>query len=190
MPGYNHYSDCTCGWCEKDNNEAYQWLPFSNGSSFVNPNAICPVCGAHVYYYENSNGSRVFFDDLGWPWPKHPCTDLSSAQSAKIRMISNSPTTVERHFLDRSGKRLDLYELRYWREKNDGIRMKFDRMNGNSSFEVRVKKSNLKKARLNKTDFIEAPSFAVRVMDSKWRHIDFISISKQKIISLKVPRLQ
>lgn len=41
----------------------------------VVPNARCPVCGAKVYFYANEFGSRVFFDDLGPPWPKHPCTD-------------------------------------------------------------------------------------------------------------------
>lgn len=44
-------------------------------SCFVNPNAICPVCKATVFYYQNDRGSRVFFDDLGPPWPKHGCTD-------------------------------------------------------------------------------------------------------------------
>jgi hypothetical protein len=39
-------------------------------SAFVNPNARCPVCGEPVFYYR-----RVFFDELGPPWPKHPCTD-------------------------------------------------------------------------------------------------------------------
>jgi hypothetical protein len=42
---------------------------------YVNPNAKCPVCGDAVYFYANDHGSRVFFDDLGPPWPKHPCTD-------------------------------------------------------------------------------------------------------------------
>jgi hypothetical protein len=42
---------------------------------YVNPNAKCPVCGDAVYFYANEHGSRVFFDDLGPPWPKHPCTD-------------------------------------------------------------------------------------------------------------------
>jgi hypothetical protein len=42
---------------------------------FVTPNAKCPVCGVPVFYYQNAFGSRVFFDDLGPPWPKHPCTD-------------------------------------------------------------------------------------------------------------------
>jgi hypothetical protein len=36
------------------------------------------VCGAQVFFYSNEFGSRVYFDELGPPWPKHPCTDNSS----------------------------------------------------------------------------------------------------------------
>jgi hypothetical protein len=43
--------------------------------SFVNPNARCPECKDLVYFYQSENGGRVFFDELGPPWPKHPCTD-------------------------------------------------------------------------------------------------------------------
>lgn len=46
---------------------------------YVKPNARCPVCGAAVFYYQNEHGSRVFFDELGPPWPKHPCTDSRTA---------------------------------------------------------------------------------------------------------------
>lgn len=49
----------------------------SRTACFVRPNARCPVCGESVFYYQNEHGSRVFFDELGPPWPKHPCTDLS-----------------------------------------------------------------------------------------------------------------
>lgn len=38
------------------------------------PNAICPICGAVVFFYIAPNGGRVFFDSLGPPWPKHGCT--------------------------------------------------------------------------------------------------------------------
>ncbi len=48
-------------------------LPYS--SRWVKPNARCPVCGAAVYFWSNSLGSRVYFDEMGPPWPKHPCTD-------------------------------------------------------------------------------------------------------------------
>ncbi len=47
-------------------------------STYVIPNAVCPVCGVLVYFYQNQHGSRVFFDELGKPWPKHPCTDIEA----------------------------------------------------------------------------------------------------------------
>jgi hypothetical protein len=90
MPGHNHYSRCTCGWCVKQRGgsiqpfnlrvmDAVKFLDNSRVRSlrqcYVNPNAICPVCGTGVYFYANRFGSRVFFDELGPPWPKHPCTD-------------------------------------------------------------------------------------------------------------------
>lgn len=94
MTGYNHYADCTCGWCvnygrSTVNRAALQYslrerdaqvlLKRNSANSisgcYVNPNAKCPVCSAPVFFYANEFGSRVFFDDLGPPWPKHPCTD-------------------------------------------------------------------------------------------------------------------
>jgi hypothetical protein len=48
-------------------------------SAFVYPNANCPVCGDPVFFYQNQFGSKVYFDELGKPWPKHPCTDNSTA---------------------------------------------------------------------------------------------------------------
>lgn len=58
---------------------------------FIVPNAHCPVCGEPVFYYQNERGSRVFFDELGPPWPKHPCTDssthtLTEAKGGGLRM--------------------------------------------------------------------------------------------------------
>jgi hypothetical protein len=96
LTGFNHYADCTCGWCvnygrmsgserrrfETDmrRRDAVRELKRESARSisgcFVNPNAKCPVCGAGVFFYANEHGSRVFFDDLGPPWPKHPCTDI------------------------------------------------------------------------------------------------------------------
>ena len=48
--------------------------------SLTVPNAKCPVCGMSVFFYQNSFSSQVFFDDLGPPWPKHPCTDNSHSR--------------------------------------------------------------------------------------------------------------
>ena len=54
-----------------------QGVTTSASSAFVYPNASCPVCGDEVFFYQNSSGSKVFFDEIGHPWPKHPCTDNS-----------------------------------------------------------------------------------------------------------------
>jgi hypothetical protein len=43
------------------------------------PNATCPLCGAAVWFWRNDAGSKVYFDALGAPWPKHPCMDFSTA---------------------------------------------------------------------------------------------------------------
>lgn len=34
----------------------------------------CPVCEARVYFVRH-NGGSIWFDSLGWPWPKHQCFD-------------------------------------------------------------------------------------------------------------------
>ena len=48
---------------------------FLTERSYTIPNAICPICRKLVFYYRSPSGGSVYFDDLGWPWPKHPCTD-------------------------------------------------------------------------------------------------------------------
>lgn len=94
--GYNHYPNCGCGWCSStwgnirvDRSQLRRSMQIRDAerilrdgqasrgysSCFVNPNATCPVCKGAVFYYQNDRGSRVFFDHLGPPWPKHGCTD-------------------------------------------------------------------------------------------------------------------
>jgi hypothetical protein len=91
---YNHAFDCPCGFGGDTGGgggraQFYRiyteplssgWAKDSSGTieSYVNPNAHCPVCGEAVYFYRSPYNGRVFFDELGWPWPKHPCTDNSA----------------------------------------------------------------------------------------------------------------
>lgn len=42
--------------------------------AWTEPNAICPECCQGVYFIKTENGGRVYFDELGPPWPKHVCT--------------------------------------------------------------------------------------------------------------------
>ena len=57
--------------------------PHLRVESFVNPGARCPSCGSAVFYYQSPNGGRVYFDELGPPWPKHPCTTRSAAATPR-----------------------------------------------------------------------------------------------------------
>ncbi len=103
MPGYNHYPWCTCGWCVKYGGNSRTFTATSSVArtwrraearfdSYVNPNARCPVCGASVFFYQSPAGGRVFFDELGPPWPKHPCTD----NGAQLRTSDGSGATPRR----------------------------------------------------------------------------------------------
>lgn len=93
---WNHPPGCNCGWggvnygagisrWEFEAADAYEREQRVAAAlrSFITPNARCPVCGAHVWFYQAPNGGRAFFDDIGWPWPKHPCTDHSSGVSSR-----------------------------------------------------------------------------------------------------------
>ena len=109
MTGNNHYADCTCGWCIGGWHNAASIRtieqpnapPFWPGldatlKTYTDPNAFCPVCGASVFFYASPFGGRVFFDELGPPWPKHPCTDngrLSAFREYSVRTVGNAAKT-------------------------------------------------------------------------------------------------
>lgn len=63
--------------------------------SYTRPNARCPICGSIVYFYQSVDGGRVFFDDLGPPWPKHPCMDNPSLTVMRFRPVENKPSQCQ-----------------------------------------------------------------------------------------------
>jgi len=86
---WNHAPGCTCGWggdghkgrANKYANIRYSWVPkiLPVYESYIIPNASCPVCNKPVFFFQSDSGGRVFFDELGPPWPKHPCTNNTSS---------------------------------------------------------------------------------------------------------------
>lgn len=71
------------------------------------PNANCPVCSARVFFFHNSFGSRVFFDSLGPPWPKHPCMDGPDRIGGSERYAVRSHKTISRR-----ASQLELFSFR------------------------------------------------------------------------------
>lgn len=51
----------------------------------------CPRCSRMVYFVRH-NGGSVWFDELGLPWPKHPCFDADpGCTQAAIQAAMRSP---------------------------------------------------------------------------------------------------
>jgi hypothetical protein len=114
---WNHPADCDCGWggdtgggyggdggvrsLKVVDGHAWRIDRRPSAGAFVNPNAVCPVCGEPVFFYRSPEGGRVFFDALGPPWPKHPCTDNSG-------LMIVGPTTI-------ADIRVDQFRPRDWR---------------------------------------------------------------------------
>lgn len=115
--GWNHPPGCDCGWGGDTGSggsradffgsvNKVRPLQFASGllwrkdrrpafDAYTTPNAQCPVCGESVFFYQSPYGGRVFFDELGPPWPKHPCTDNYFAPTNKASFILQ-PTNVQR----------------------------------------------------------------------------------------------
>jgi hypothetical protein len=124
---YNHPTGCRCGWggdghlgtssgysgyvytslYRSPDVQYFSEIPSFNPSytSFVNPNAHCPVCGTPVFFYQSPYGGRVFFDELGPPWPKHPCTDTT---------VLNYERPIQK-YLKASSRRLYTWQKDSWR---------------------------------------------------------------------------
>lgn len=71
---------------------------------YVNPNARCPVCREPVFFYANEFGSRVFFDELGPAWTKHPCTDNPKRPVDTAHIVYRPPRKRK------TGERLELLQ--------------------------------------------------------------------------------
>lgn len=97
-------------------------------SRLVVPNAECPICGAPVFFYQNGHGSRVFFDELGPPWPKHPCTITQGLEVNAEQLIGPNQDSLRSQ---------DEYEfIQRWAGQNAGDA--FERSYGTLRWDIAV----------------------------------------------------
>ena len=95
---WNHTPDCNCGWggifhAPADSIHEH-WLHFVRHRT---PNAVCPACGADVFFYQSPFGGKVYFDELQPPWPKHPCMD---SQLQNVRQVAPERVTIPSYLSD------------------------------------------------------------------------------------------
>jgi len=83
---HGHPPFCNCGWGGENHGSSKKNFTsdWSKVTSHTNPNASCPVCSTKVFFYRSPNGGSVFFDELGPPWQKHPCTDDKAYLQARL----------------------------------------------------------------------------------------------------------
>lgn len=55
---------------------------------------VCPSCGIGVFFFSCNCGCKVFFDDLGAPWPIHDC-DTSWTRGLRRTTDSTGSISVE-----------------------------------------------------------------------------------------------
>ncbi|WP_141133898.1 hypothetical protein [Sphingopyxis indica] len=173
------------GWCSSssDSSGPKSTVAFQSRESYTDPNAHCPVCGALVFFYQSPHGGRVFFDNLGWPWPKHPCTDNPKSQSTKVKTRIAS---LSKPFLNRRGDALKIYKTLKITEDFDNIFLYIKEI----YYPYLSKNINLPKKYLNQSniyikDIKEAPSFVLADAGDSYI-ISFISERRKKIINIKL----
>ena len=113
MPGHNHYSNCSCGWCSggwrggwrSSFRGDFDSPPGGSSGGISNPYTVvekscddteccyptkCSICGASVFFVRH-NGGSVWFDHLGKPWPKHSCfSDSPNSHLFRHRLLELS----------------------------------------------------------------------------------------------------
>jgi hypothetical protein len=106
--GHNHPVYCTCRFCQprnlaKDSPITTDLISVvGTRHSYTIPMA-CPVCGDDVFLYQSEHGGRVFFDELGPPWPKHSCTDGARAVQSTASVATDQSLPTRRYSWQEAG---------------------------------------------------------------------------------------
>jgi hypothetical protein len=92
---YNHPPGCRCGWGGDGH--------LGVSSNFQSPIdsadkcchfTSCPKCGQSVFFIRH-NGGSVWVDELGPPWPKHPCFDGNNEKTHEFISYANEIVEYE-----------------------------------------------------------------------------------------------
>tara|TARA_B110000211_G_scaffold115418_1_gene133655 strand:+ start:11582 stop:12316 length:735 start_codon:yes stop_codon:yes gene_type:complete len=65
----------------------------------------CPGCRVDVYYYQSQSGGKIFFDELGSPWPKHECDALLEIITEDLELIEKKKIFIRARRLRRKRER-------------------------------------------------------------------------------------
>lgn len=172
---------------------------FDKPRSYLTPNAKCPVCRKDVFFFQSEHGGRVFFDAVGWPWPKHPCTDRLAKEPQKPVYSASSPrayaaTDWTRNYtffslvtLSREG---EVLRLRL-REITEGLGGFLRSLFSNTERTYTVRETELQTAGLKDADLRDAPNFLIKRTErlSERAEVQFICLRHKRVVRIGMKRL-
>lgn len=175
-------------------------MKFDAPKSYVNPNAKCPVCSQRVFFFQSENGGRVFFDDLGWPWPKHGCTDRAATQK---NQTIYAPTEQSSRTGQHWSKSFVFFKLLHLYHKGVRLQLRLKEIPANfvgilraaflnTEHSYLVSESELDRAKVSQIDFRNAHSFLISKVDalSSRPYIHFVSASKGAIVTVQLEKIE
>lgn len=163
---------------------------YDSVESYLNPNARCPVCGGRVYFYQSPHGGRVFFDDVGWPWPKHPCTDkLTSELDDEL-----SPLPTQRYaanFKNLNDEIMDIWLISRTSCLGGTLLVDLFERQDSATAQMKVGLKFLERNSIHVDDIAYAPSFLSKrkVPAGPRKVVGFICGSKKEIVHMEVELL-
>ena len=106
--GHNHPRCCACGFCQprglaKDSQVTTDLVSVVGARHSYTVPIACPICGDAVFLYQSEHGGRAFFDELGPPWPKHPCTDRARAVQPAASVATDQSLPSRRYSWQEAG---------------------------------------------------------------------------------------
>lgn len=122
---WNHPADCTCGWGGEGHlgsSVGFTGSPADPAGCYTDARGLawlhahdvcrptsCPRCQRQVYFVRH-NGGSVWFDELGWPWPIHPCfasgtrPDAGASALYGVHLSTNTTARVSAALLTLLGR--------------------------------------------------------------------------------------
>jgi hypothetical protein len=186
IPIHINGGSCSGGRSSGSSSASALLRDYKKHDSYLDPNARCPVCGAPVFFYQSPYGGRVFFDDVGWPWPKHRCTDNWNGRNSEIGRPPIRFRTAFRSSADRTMRVLSLNRVVVDDAEKLRLLCKDPRGARDQGVYIglEIKKTSLTAAGIDLSDMQEAPALIIPSDDGEDSEISFICARLGKVIML------
>lgn len=177
------------GGCAGSSGQSAARSNFGLHRSYLDPNATCPVCGAAVFFYRSPHNGRVFFDDVGWPWPKHRCTDKYHGSDSDV--LSSVRSSFKFHLRGTDGVVWDVYivESVVNTPDDDGITLRLKSLHRRGDLRIQVKTSDMTMQGVTRVDVRASPALVVKRAEDIHTEASFLCARLQAVVVLNALKI-